>query len=66
MIGDIGGVYQLGRSFLGIVFFSVSKFSFTLSVIKQLFLIQTKESTLFKPKNQKLLNENSNAKIKGV
>jgi hypothetical protein len=52
LLGDIGGVHQTIVGVFGILFFSISKFSFTLSLIKKYFLIETKEKDLFKPKEK--------------
>jgi hypothetical protein len=65
MIGDIGGVHGTIVHFFGIVFFSISKFSFTLSIIKNFFLIGTKDKNMFKPPGKKVLFDN-NTKINGV
>jgi len=47
--------------FFGIVLFTISKFSFTLALIKKYFLIETKEKELFKTKERK-----PNKKLEGV
>jgi len=61
LIGDIGGVHGTIIGFFGIVFFSISKFSFTLSLIKNFFLIDTIQTELFKSKEVK-----KDKKLKGV
>jgi hypothetical protein len=65
MIGDIGGVHGTIVHFFGIFFFSISKFSFTMSIIKNFFLIGTKEKGMFQPPSKKVLFDN-NYRIKGV
>ena len=61
LIGDIGGVQETMVGFFGIVLFTISKFSFTLALIKKYFLIETKEKELFKTKERK-----PNKKLEGV
>ena len=61
LIGDIGGVHGTIIGFFGIFFFSISEFSFNLSLIKKFFLIETKQKHLFKP-----IVINPAKKVKGV
>jgi hypothetical protein len=41
LIGDVGGVYQSGKHVFGFFIIVISKYSFTLRFIKQLFLVKT-------------------------
>ena len=50
LLGDIAGVHGTIVGFFGIVFFSISKFCFTLSLIKKFYLIDTKDKKLFTEK----------------
>ena len=47
LLGDIAGIWELVKSFIGILFFKISAISFYISAMKKLFLVKSKKRNLF-------------------
>ena len=62
-MGDLGGVYQSGKHIFGFFLICLSKYSFTIRFIKQLFLIKTTNEEII---CQKKKYNNTDQKIKGI
>jgi hypothetical protein len=52
LLADIGGVMEIIIFLVGIVIIPISKFSFDLTAIKQLYLVRTADTTLFDKNEQ--------------
>ena len=47
LLGDIAGIWELVKSFIGILFFKISAISFYISAMKKLFLVKSRKRNLF-------------------
>ena len=47
LLGDIAGIWELVKSFIGILFFKISAISFYISAMKKLFLVKSKKRNIF-------------------
>ena len=50
VLGDIAGIYGFLCSSVGILFFTISEQSFTLSAMKKMYLVKSKHSYIFDKK----------------
>ena len=50
LLGDIAGIWELVKSIFGILFFNISKISFYLSAMKNLFLVKYTKKNIFEKK----------------
>ena len=48
LLGDIAGLFELFVTIFGILLFSASRHSMTLSTVQELFVVKTKDTDLFK------------------
>ena len=54
ILGDIAGMYGLIQSFVGVLFFRISKISFYISAMKKIFFVKSKNRNIFE---EKMANE---------
>ena len=47
LLGDIAGIWELVKSFIGILFFKISAISFYISAMKKLFLVKSRKRNIF-------------------
>jgi hypothetical protein len=47
LFGDLGGIFELLKGFIGLLLFQVSEHSFILKALKALFMISTEDPELF-------------------
>jgi len=68
MIGDIAGIAELVKSFVGILIFKISRISFYMSAMKKLFLVKYKEDTFDKKMHDEgdTLDHKLNVESKGI
>ena len=58
-IGDLGGVFDLAMTLIGIFIFPISQHSFTLKALSKMYLARTNHNNLFKSiKNKRAKNKN--------
>ena len=70
LLGDIAGIAELVKSFIGLLIFKISKISFYISAMKKLFLVKYQKNNTF---DQKMIDEGdtleeklSHLEMKGV
>ena len=48
LLGDLAGIFELIKGFLGAYMYLVSQISFNIAAIKKIYLVSTKQKDLFK------------------
>ena len=47
LLGDLAGIYELLKGFMGIIFYKISEHTFILAAVGRLFLINTEDTDMF-------------------